>query len=84
MMTSPCSLPVARQMTCCPTSTSTPTPADGKPPAGRVDDRLVALLRQLDVAEVANPTADRDLYFQGVTGLPMLPFEGRSASTKMR
>ncbi|MGB4805000.1 MAG: protein kinase [Anaerolineae bacterium] len=52
---------------------------DGKPPAGRVDDRLVILLRQLDVAEVANPTADRDLYFQGVAGIPMLSFEGRSS-----
>jgi len=52
---------------------------DGKPPPGRVDDRLVALLRQLDVAEVANPTTDRDLYFQGLTGLPLLPLEGRSS-----
>lgn len=52
---------------------------DGKPPPGRVDDRLVALLRQLDVAGVANPTTDRDLYFRGLAGLPLLPLEGRSS-----
>lgn len=52
--------------------------ADGKPPGGRSDDRLVRLLRQIDPAEVANPAADRALHFQGPAGLPMLTFESRA------
>ncbi len=53
--------------------------ADGAPPAGRADDRLVALLRQVDPAQVANPTADRALHFQDLRGLPRLTFEERPA-----
>ena len=51
--------------------------ADGHPPEGRGDDRLVRLLRQVDPAEVANPAADRSLHFQGLAGLPMLAFDTR-------
>jgi len=51
--------------------------ADGRPPEGRGDDRLVRLLRQIDPAEVANPSADRSLHFQGLAGLPMLAFDTR-------
>ncbi len=53
--------------------------ADGEPPAGRADDRLVALLRQVDPAQVANPTADRALHFQDLQGLLRLTFEERPA-----
>lgn len=52
--------------------------ADGKPPEGRTDDRLVALLRQIDPAEAANPGTDRQLYFWGLDGLPAMAFEERS------
>jgi hypothetical protein len=52
---------------------------DGKPPPERGDDRLVALLRQIDPAEVANPAADRLLYFQGAAGLQMLTFDHRQS-----
>ncbi len=52
--------------------------SDGQSPEGRADDRLVALLRQIDPAEIANPTTDRQLYFQRTAGLQMLTFEGRS------
>ncbi len=51
--------------------------ADGVPPEGRGDDRLVALLREVDPAEVANPVGDRALYFQELRGLPRLTFEER-------
>jgi len=51
--------------------------ADGRPPEGRGDDRLVHLLRQIDPAEVANPAADRSLHFHGLSGLPMLAFDTR-------
>lgn len=63
--------------------------SDGRPPEERADDtilssskddRLVALLRQIDPAEIANPTADRQLYFLRLEGLQMLPFEGRSSA----
>ena len=59
----------------------------GEPLAGRADgtilnrakdDRLVALLRQIDPAEIANPTTDRQIYFLKLGGLQMMPFEGRS------
>jgi len=53
--------------------------SDGAPPPGRSDDRLVALLRQIDPAETANPGADRELHFRGPAGLPMLAFEKRSS-----
>lgn len=53
--------------------------ADGLPPVGRADDRLVALLRQVDPAQVANPTADRTLHFQETHGLVRLSFEERPA-----
>jgi hypothetical protein len=53
--------------------------ANGEPPAERGDDRLVALLRQIDPAEVANPSPDRVLHFQGAAGLKMLTFEHRSS-----
>lgn len=52
---------------------------DGQAPAGRGDDRLVALLRQIDPAQVANPTADRTLHFQDLRGLARLAFEERPA-----
>lgn len=52
--------------------------ADGQIPTGRSDDRLVKLLRQIDPAQVANPTTDRTLHFQGLAGLQMLTFENRS------
>jgi hypothetical protein len=55
--------------------------ADGTPPDGRGDDRLVARLRQIDPAGVANPAADRRLHFQGTPGLPMLTFEQRAPLT---
>jgi hypothetical protein len=42
------------------------------------DDRLVALLRQIDVAEVANPGDDRALYFDGVAGCERLTFVTRT------
>ncbi len=51
--------------------------ADGLLPEGRGDDRLVALLREIDPARVANPTADRALYFRDLHGLPRLAFEAR-------
>lgn len=54
--------------------------ADGQPPPGRADDRLVFLLRQIDPAEQANPTVDRELYFEGMDGLSTLTFEHRSAA----
>jgi serine/threonine protein kinase len=50
---------------------------DGLPPEGRSDDRLVALLRQIDPAQVANPTVDRTLHFQEVDDLARLAFEAR-------
>jgi hypothetical protein len=52
--------------------------AEGSPPEGRVDDRLVGLLRQIDPAQVANPTIDRTLHFQGLANLTRLAFETRS------
>ena len=52
--------------------------ADGRPPEGRADDRLVSLLRQIDPAQTTNPAADRALHFQGFGGLPRLTFEARS------
>ena len=51
--------------------------ANGHPPEGRGDDRLVRLLRQVDPAEVANPSVDRTLHFHGLDDLPMLAFEQR-------
>ncbi|MDM8520299.1 protein kinase [Anaerolineales bacterium HSG6] len=43
------------------------------------DDRLVALLRQIDPAQVANPELDRKLHFQGIEGIGnRLTFEKRS------
>lgn len=51
---------------------------DGKPLAGRHDDRLVALLRQIDPAEVANPADDRTLHFQTLSHLRLMTFDGRS------
>ncbi len=56
--------------------------SDGAPPEGRSDDRLVALLRQIDPAETANPAADRELHFRGAAGLPMLAFETRSLADR--
>lgn len=53
--------------------------ADGHLPQGRADDRLVSLLRQIDPAAVANPTADRALHFRGLPSLPRLAFENRGA-----
>ena len=53
--------------------------ADGRPPEGRGDDRLVALLRQIDPAQIANPTADRTLHFQELRGLARLAFAERPA-----
>ena len=53
--------------------------ADGGPLPGQGDDRLVSLLRQIDPAEMANPTADRSLHFQGPSDVPRLSFEGRVA-----
>jgi serine/threonine protein kinase len=52
--------------------------ADGRPPEGRSDDRLVRLLRQIDPAQMANPAADRFLHFQGLSGVPMWTFDARS------
>ncbi len=52
--------------------------ANSAAPEGRSDDRLVALLRRIDPADTANPAADRELHFRGVSGLPMLAFEKRS------
>ncbi len=51
---------------------------DDAPAGDRVDDRLVALLRQIDVAEVANPGDDRALYFDGVAGCERLTFVVRT------
>ena len=56
--------------------------SDGVPPEGQSDDRLVALLRQIDPAETANPAADRELHFRGAAGLPMLAFETRSLADR--
>jgi serine/threonine protein kinase len=52
--------------------------ADDTPPMENTDDRLVALLRQIDVAEVANPGDDRALYFEGVQGFERLSFVARA------
>ncbi|MFZ1496875.1 MAG: hypothetical protein WAS72_07455, partial [Saprospiraceae bacterium] len=52
--------------------------ADGQPPEGRGDDRLVRQLRQVDPAEIANPSIDRLLHFHGTDDIPMLSFEQRS------
>jgi len=51
--------------------------SDGQLPEGRADDRLVALLRQIDPAEIANPALDRQLYFLRLDRLQTLTFEGR-------
>lgn len=51
--------------------------SDGQPAEGHADDRLVALLRQIDPAEIANPSLDRQLYFLRSDGLQALAFEGR-------
>lgn len=52
--------------------------ADDAPAPGSGDDRLVALLRQIDVAEVSNPAADRALHFHGIDDVPMLAFDVRA------
>jgi len=54
--------------------------ADGQPPEGRADDRLVALLRQIDPAGTATPATDRELYFGGLDGLQIMAFEDRSSA----
>lgn len=51
---------------------------DQAPVLGGADDRLVALLRQIDIAEVANPAADRALHFHGIDDVPMLAFDARA------
>lgn len=52
--------------------------ADGWLPQGRRDDRLVALLRQIDPAETANPVLDREIFYQGLQGFAGHAFEQRS------
>lgn len=51
---------------------------DGSPLAGQHDDRLVRLLRQIDPAEVANPSDDRTLHFETLSNLRLMTFENRS------
>ncbi len=41
-------------------------------------DRLIDLLQQVDIALVANPTDDRELYFEGATGVLLADFSKRS------
>lgn len=52
---------------------------NGKPRSGQGEDRLIALLRQIDPALTANPRTDRALHFSN--RLPMLSFENRSSLT---
>jgi len=52
--------------------------ADDIPPVASTDDRLVTLLRQIDVAEVTNSGDDCALYFEGVKGIERLSFVLRS------
>jgi hypothetical protein len=51
---------------------------NGSPRSGRSEDRLIALLRQIDPALTANPRTDRALHFGQFNRLPTLIFENRS------
>ncbi len=51
--------------------------ADGRPAPGQRDDRLVALLRQVDPAQVTDPLLDRGIHFQGLDSVSLMGFEGR-------
>jgi len=52
---------------------------DQIPASIRAEDRLVRLLRQIDLAGVSNPATDRLLFYKGLQGLPLLAFDNRSS-----
>jgi len=52
--------------------------SDEEQTAGHIDDRLVRLLREIDPAEVSNPTIDRPLHFRSLDSLRRASFEKRS------
>ncbi len=55
--------------------------AHSEPPAqGHSGDRLVELMREIDPAESASPTLDRQLYFMRYENLGMMEFAGRSTA----